>query len=114
MAISEGSFGEHIAVSGHSGTGTVDVFFDNRHQCVEMYVKSSAAATVQVKMLPPGVGGVTFSTLLDPPAGATTVTHAGAGESVVFFQTPVSAVRLNPTVNSGNVDVVIRYAGRGA
>jgi|TARA_R100001594_G_scaffold72203_3_gene106850 hypothetical protein len=114
MAVAEGTFGEHIAVSSHSGTGTVDIVFDNRHQCVEMYVKSSAAATIEVKMLPPGVGGVTFSTLLDPPAGATTVTHAGAGESVVFFQTPVSGVRLNPTTNTGNIDVVIRYAGRAA
>ena len=112
MAVTVGTFGEHIAVSGHSGTGTVDIQFDNRHQSIEMFVKSTDAATIQVKMLPPGTGGLSFSTLLDPPAGATTVTHGAAGESVVFFQTPVSGVRLNPTTNTGNFSVVIRYAGR--
>jgi hypothetical protein len=118
MVDSQKHFVEYIAAKEETGTGSAnafDVYFDNRYQTAELYIRSTANATMTVKMIPPSLGGVTFTAaLLDPPS-AVTVTHSGGAvvqESVVFFQSPMSGVRITPSTNDGNITAVVRLTGR--
>lgn len=106
---------EFIAVRGHTGTDPVDVWFGGRHEAVELYIKTSSTAEMPLKMVPVSIEGIDFSTtpatMLNPPT-ATTVDHTGATrESVVFFQSPISGIRVLFTSNAGSVDIVVRMSG---
>lgn len=111
MAYDRTGVQEFIAKRGHTGTDDVDIWFGGRHQSAELYIKSSAAATMPLKMIPPVVEDITMTTEHDPPS-AVTVTHGGAGESVVFFQALVSGIRVTFSSNAGAVDLVVRLIGR--
>tara|TARA_R110002051_G_scaffold11616_2_gene41903 strand:+ start:320 stop:697 length:378 start_codon:yes stop_codon:yes gene_type:complete len=111
---------EYVAKRGHTGTDPVDIWFGGRHAAVELYVKSSAAANMHMRMIPVSIEGVSFHSgstltgalsLLNPPT-ATNVVHAAADESVVFYQGSMSGVRVHFASNVGSVDIVVRLVGR--
>ena len=111
---------EYVAKRRHTGTDPVDIWFGGRHAAVELYVKSSAAANMHMKMIPISIEDISFHSganltpplaLLDSPT-ATNVVHGAADESVVFYQGSVSGVRVHFASNAGSVDIVARLVGR--
>ena len=111
MAYNRAGVQEFIAKRGHTGTADVDIWFGGRHQSAELYIKSSGAAVMPLKMIPPVIEDITMTTEHDPPA-ATTVTHTGAEESLVIFSSLVSGIRVTFDSNAGAVDFVVRHVGR--
>jgi hypothetical protein len=111
---------EYVAKRGHTTTDAIDILFGGRHAAVELYLKSSAAANIHLKMIPISIEDISFHSgtnltpplaLLDPPT-ATNVVHAAADESVVFFQGSISGIRVHFATNAGSVDIVVRLVGR--
>ena len=116
MAYDRAGVQEFIAKKDYTTTnGDVDIWLGGRHQSAELYIKNthgSGAATVNIKMIPPVIEGVTMTTEHDLPAAIPADTMAAGAENLYFFQSLVSGVRVVVTSNTGSLDMVVRLVGR--